>query len=84
MTGGLSPEEYGQLQEHAAYAGFIIAVFLFGALLAVWAAYEAWQRHHDRKARERAAWAALAAAQLQAGIHAGWHDNSPADRRRNR
>jgi hypothetical protein len=87
MPEWMDPETLGQLEAHAAYVALIagaIAVGISGLLLA---ALEAWGKRQDRRDQEQAdsdARAAQHAAQLEAGIQAGWHDASPAGRRRDR
>lgn len=75
---GITPEELARIEQQAVYAGFVVAVLLLGALLALWAALDAWRHHQDRKT-VRAAQSRRQAAQqagIQAGVDVGWHDAS--------
>jgi hypothetical protein len=83
MTGGLSPAEYGQLEQQGLYAGFILMVGILAATMIAAAIADSIRRRQQRRRHETTI-AAERAAQLDAGTRAGWHDASPADRRRDR
>lgn len=87
MTGGLSPEQLGETAGRAAATGLLFGAIAIALLLALWALATGWRIETERRTRAAAqerAQAAVRAQQLDAGITAGWHDASPADRRRDR
>jgi hypothetical protein len=69
MPEWMDPETLGQLEAHAAYVALIAAAIAVGISGLLLAALEAWGKRQDRR---------------EAGTLAGWHDASPADRRRDR
>lgn len=79
----MSPADQAHLEAQATYAAVIAVAVILGLLLTAYAIAEHY-RGRRRKARQQAARQAHTAQQLHAGTTAGWHDPSPADRRRDR
>lgn len=82
MTGGMSPEQYGEMSSAHLVGAITIAAVALALVVAGMFALELISRAQER--RHTAATDAETRAQIERGTQAGWHDASPADRRRDR
>lgn len=82
MTGGMSPEQYGEMSSAHLVGAITIAAIALALVVAGMFALEAIARRQERRRAPQQS--ATTAEQLDAGTQAGWHDASPADRRRDR